>query len=138
MTEADVLAVLSHSVEFEQLKVRESEVEDLKAMEDSVPCQVKVGLQPLFDRPLAHLAQGGSGTTPRKVNVLLQAHISRLAIHDFALISDCGYVAQNAGRIARALLDIAISRRWSSTTAVLLSLTKSIESAHMLEPRERR
>jgi antiviral helicase SLH1 len=37
------------------------------------------------------------------------------------------YVAQNAGRIIRALLEIAISRKWAKSSSVLISLSKSIE-----------
>lgn len=42
-----------------------------------------------------------------------------------------GYVAQNAGRIARSLQDIAMSRKWSQATASLLNICKAVES--MLE-----
>lgn len=37
------------------------------------------------------------------------------------------YVAQNAGRVIRALLEIAISRKWAGATIVLLSLSKAVE-----------
>lgn len=46
---------------------------------------------------------------------------------DFALVSDMAYVAQNAGRILRALLEIAISRKWAGVSAVLMSLGKAVE-----------
>lgn len=72
--------------------------------------------------------QGGTDTSDGKANVLLQAYICRASLQDFALISDMGYVAQNAGRIARSLQDIAMSRKWSQTTASLLSICKAVES----------
>jgi antiviral helicase SLH1 len=37
------------------------------------------------------------------------------------------YVAQNGGRIIRALMEIALSRRWANASAVLMSLSKSVE-----------
>lgn len=37
------------------------------------------------------------------------------------------YVAQNSGRIIRALLEISISRKWAHVTATLMSMSKSIE-----------
>lgn len=46
---------------------------------------------------------------------------------DFALVSDMAYVAQNAGRIIRSLLEIAISRKWANASAVLMSLSKAVE-----------
>jgi antiviral helicase SLH1 len=75
-------------------------------------------------------AQGGTDTSQGKVNILLQAHISKARLEDFALVSDCGYVAQNAGRIIRALLEIAFSRKWANASAVLMNLSKAIEK-HM-------
>jgi antiviral helicase SLH1 len=38
------------------------------------------------------------------------------------------YVAQNGGRIIRAVLEIAISKKWSNVTAVLLELSKAVET----------
>ncbi|KAH9943329.1 Sec63-domain-containing protein [Epithele typhae] len=70
MSEADVLAMLSESTEFEQVKYRPD---------------------------------------------------------DFALVSDQAYAAQNGGRIIRALLEIAISRKWANVSAVLMGLSKAIE-----------
>ena len=72
-------------------------------------------------------SQGGVDTNRGKVNILLQAHISGLPIYDFALASDSAYVAQNGGRIIRALLELAISRKWAGTASVLASMSKAVE-----------
>ena len=37
-------------------------------------------------------------------------------------------MAQNGGRIIRAVLEIAISKKWSNVTAVLLELSKAVET----------
>ena len=66
-------------------------------------------------------------TSQGKVNILLQSYISRYCVEDFALVSDQGYVAQNAGRIIRALLEIALSNKWAKASYVLASLSKVIE-----------
>lgn len=66
-------------------------------------------------------------TNKGKVNILLQAYISGLPIDDFALISDGAYVAQNGARIVRALLELAISRKWGSTASVLAGMSKAVE-----------
>ncbi|SCV72482.1 BQ2448_4019 [Microbotryum intermedium] len=112
MSEADVLALIASSVEFNQIQVRENEIEELtRLMETVTPCQVK----------------GGTQSSSGKVNILLQAYISHAFIEDFALVSDSGYVSQNAGRIVRALLEIAMSKRWAPVTLVLMSMSKAIE-----------
>lgn len=72
-------------------------------------------------------SQGGTDTSHGKVNILLQGFISRLPVDDFALVSDSAYAAQNGGRIVRALLEIAISRKWANVTAVLMGMSKAIE-----------
>ncbi|SGY69108.1 BQ5605_C004g02960 [Microbotryum silenes-dioicae] len=112
MSEADVLALIASSVEFNQIQVRENEIEELtRLMETVAPCQVK----------------GGTQSSSGKVNILLQAYVSRAFIEDFALVSDSGYVSQNAGRIVRALLEIAMAKRWAPVTLVLMSMSKAIE-----------
>ena len=71
--------------------------------------------------------QGGTLTSQGKVNILLQSYISQYSVEDFALVSDQAYVAQNAGRIIRALLEIALSKKWASVSHVLTGLCKVIE-----------
>lgn len=66
-------------------------------------------------------------TRQGKVNVLLQGYISLIPVEDFALVSDMHFVAQNAGRIVRALLEIVISKKLASTSAVLMGMSKAIE-----------
>lgn len=43
------------------------------------------------------------------------------------MVSDTAYVAQNAARIIRALLEIALSRNWASVSLVLIDMSKAIE-----------
>lgn len=112
MSEADVLAVLCQSVEFDQIQMRESEIPELKRlMEEVAPCQVK----------------GGTDTSQGKCNILLQTYISRAFVDDFALISDCNYVAQNGARIIRALLEIGLCQKWAVTASVLVTMSKALE-----------
>ncbi|KAJ3077291.1 activating signal cointegrator 1 complex subunit [Podochytrium sp. JEL0797] len=112
MTEADALSMLSRATEFENIKLREDEVVELKGlMRSSCHCDVK----------------GGTDTAYGKTNILLQAYISRASLENFALVSDCAYVAQNAARILRALFEICLSRNWGPTASVVLSLCKMVD-----------
>ncbi|KAH9938549.1 Sec63-domain-containing protein [Fomitopsis serialis] len=113
MTEADVLVMLCMSTEFDQIQLRENEVKELAQLLESelVPCTVK----------------SGTDTSQGKVNILLQSYISDVRPEDFALVSDQAYAAQNGGRIVRALLEIAISRKWANVSGVLMGLSKAIE-----------
>ncbi|KAF9534180.1 Sec63 Brl domain-containing protein [Crepidotus variabilis] len=110
MSEADVLAMLSKSTEFNQIQLRESEFKELEEMRSRIPCEVK-----------------GIDSSADKSNILLQGYISNEMVEDFALVSDMAYVAQNAGRIIRALLEIAISKKWASVSTTLMGLSKAIE-----------
>ncbi len=111
-TEADVLKMISMSGEFDNIQSRENESKELSRLrEEAVKTEV----------------EGGNDVAYAKTNILLQSHISRARLEDFALISDSAYVAQNAARICRALFMIALNRRWGYQCLVLLSLCKSIE-----------
>lgn len=110
--EADVLRMISMSGEFDNIQSRDSESKELIRLRDeAIATEVAEGI----DTPHA------------KTNILLQSFISRAKIEDFALVSDTGYVAQNAARICRALFMIALNRHWGYQCQVLLSLCKSIE-----------
>ncbi|KAF2274068.1 Sec63-domain-containing protein [Westerdykella ornata] len=112
-SDADALAIVSMSGEFDQIQARDTEEKELSALQEEgyVVAEVK----------------GGVGTPHGKTNVLLQAHISRARLEDFTLVSDTNYITQNAQRIARALFMIALNRRWGYQCQVLLSLCLSIE-----------
>ncbi|KAJ1661153.1 putative steryl acetyl hydrolase mug81 [Dispira simplex] len=113
MTEADSLALLSLCSEFHQVKVRDTEAKELET---------------LLRRDCCCAVKGGAETSYGKVNILLQASISRSHVEDFTLLSDLAYIRQNAGRLMRALFEIAVTRHWGPTAAVLLTLNKCIEN----------
>jgi antiviral helicase SLH1 len=112
-SDADALAMVSMSGEFDQVQSRDTEEKELSKLQEEgfVVTEVK----------------GGVGTPHGKTNVLLQAHISRARLEDFTLVSDTNYITQNAARIARALFMIALNRRWGYQCQVFLSLCQSIE-----------
>jgi antiviral helicase SLH1 len=112
-SDADALAMVSMSGEFDQVQSRDTEEKELSALQEEgyVIADVK----------------GGYATPHGKTNILLQAHISRARLEDFTLVSDTNYITQNASRIARALFMIALNRRWGYQCLVLLSLCQSIE-----------
>ncbi|EGO59151.1 activating signal cointegrator 1 complex subunit 3 [Neurospora tetrasperma FGSC 2508] len=113
-TEEDILKMIAMSGEFDNIQSRNEEANELMAMkhdERFVPYKVSTGI----DQPHT------------KTNILLQAYISRAQPQDFALTNDLNYVAQQAGRICRALFMIALNRRWGHQCLVLLTMAKSIE-----------
>lgn len=111
-TEADALAMISMSSEFDNIKFREEEGKELKQIaEERLPCQIS----------------GEKESSQWKTNILLQAFVSNCPIKDSALVSDCNYVAQNSARICRALFLIGINRRWGHFLKIMLSLCKSID-----------
>ncbi|EMG46561.1 SLH1 RQC trigger complex helicase SLH1 [Candida maltosa Xu316] len=111
-TEADILSMISMSSEFDSIKFREEESNELKhLLEEDAPCQV-----------------AGDVDSPQgKTNILLQAFVSQAQIKDSALISDSNYVAQNSARICRSLFLIAMNRKWGKLMKIMLSLCKSID-----------
>ncbi|ORY63213.1 Sec63 Brl domain-containing protein [Pseudomassariella vexata] len=111
-TEADILKMISMSGEFDNVHSRDSEADELLRLKDTVaPCNVA----------------GGIDTPQAKTNILLQSFISRAQPEDFALSNDLNYVAQQSGRICRAMFMMALNRRWGHQCLVLLTMAKSIE-----------
>ncbi len=112
MKEDEILDMLSRAREFEQLKVRDDEMEELDNLTHD-NCEVRVA--------------GGSENVHGKVNILMQSHISRGRVNSFSLISDQHYVVQNGSRIARALFEIALRKNWPLLAGRILKFAKTIE-----------
>lgn len=111
MTETEILAMISRAQEFEQLKVRDDEVNELDELMQE--CQL--------------VAQGGVENVYGKVNILLQTYLTRKRVNTASLISDQAYVTQNAMRIARALFEIMLRRNNAIMAGRLLHMAKMFE-----------
>ena len=99
------------SDEFRYIPVRQDEKLELAKLLGRVPIPVKEGIE----EPQA------------KINVLLQAYISRLRLDGLALMADLVYVTQSAGRILRAMFEIALKKGWASVAKTALDLCKMAE-----------
>jgi len=95
----DLFRLFALSSEFTQIPVRENEKLELQKFIDRVPIPVKG----TFDEPAT------------KINVLLQAYISKFELQGFELNSDMVYVSDNASRLSRALFEISLKWGWSQT-----------------------
>uniref|UniRef100_A0A1B6L435 U5 small nuclear ribonucleoprotein 200 kDa helicase n=1 Tax=Graphocephala atropunctata TaxID=36148 RepID=A0A1B6L435_9HEMI len=95
MSDKEIFAMISKAQEFEQLKVRDDELDELDNLTHE-NCEVEV--------------MGGSENLHGKVNILLQTFLSRGRVNSFSLMSDLSYITQNAVRIARALFDIMLRK----------------------------
>lgn len=87
----DLFRLFSLSKEFQFIPIRDTEKLELQKFIDKVPIPVKGSLE----------------ESATKINILLQAYISRFKLEGYDLNADMVYVTQSAGRILRALFDIS-------------------------------
>lgn len=111
MSEEDILAAACSAAEFENLRVRDEELPELEALQQGAPLRVRHDLT----------------TFAGKASLLTLAYISHYELDTFSLISDSNYVAQNAGRVFRALFEILRSQGWLAAALRSLSLCKIFE-----------
>jgi activating signal cointegrator complex subunit 3 len=111
LSDPDAVHVLCSSAEFDQLKVRPEELSEIDQLKKHSFWNIK----------------STSDDTAGKVSVLLQGYLSHARLTSFTLQSDTNYVAQNAGRIARALFEICLKRGWSTMARYYLCLCNSID-----------
>lgn len=109
----DMYATVIHSVscatEFQQMRSRQEEVEELDQLtQDACPLPLK----------------SGSETREGKVAVLLQAHISRAYIR----MSDLSYVVESSTRLLRAFFEISLRRGLPSLSLAALEIARASES----------
>lgn len=109
MNDAEIFALISKAQEFDQLKVRDDELDELDDYMHYC-CELPVS--------------GGSENIHGKVNILLQTYISRGNVSSFSLISDQSFIVQNASRIARALFEIVLRKNWPLMTGRVLRVSK--------------
>ncbi|KAK5987308.1 Activating signal cointegrator 1 complex subunit 3-like 1 [Cladobotryum mycophilum] len=107
----ELFRVFALSAEFKYIPVRQDEKLELAKLLGRVPIPVKESIE----EPHA------------KINVLLQAYISRLKLDGLALMADMVYVTQSAGRILRAIFEIALKKGWSTVAKTALDLCKMAE-----------
>ncbi|GFO03568.1 activating signal cointegrator 1 complex subunit 3-like [Plakobranchus ocellatus] len=112
MSEGDILDLVANAQEFEQIKVREDEMEELDRLTGD-GCEM--------------IVKGGKENTHGKVNILLQSYVSRISVDSFSLVSDMAYVAQNASRIMRALFEVALKNSKPLLASRLLEMCKMVE-----------
>jgi pre-mRNA-splicing helicase BRR2 len=111
ITTIELFRIFALSDEFKYIPVRQDEKLELAKLLGRVPVPVKEGI----DEPHS------------KINVLLQAYISRLKLEGLALMADMVYVTQSAGRILRAIFEISLKKGWSSVAKTALDLCKMAE-----------
>ncbi|KAJ6120188.1 Helicase C-terminal [Penicillium sp. IBT 18751x] len=111
ITTIELFRIFALSDEFKYIPVRQDEKLELGKLLGRVPIPVKETI----DEPHA------------KINVLLQAYISRLRLDGLALMADLVYVTQSAGRIIRALFEICLKKGWSAVAKTALDLCKMAE-----------
>lgn len=111
ITNIELFRVFALSAEFKYIPVRQEEKLELAKLLARVPIPVKESIEE------SHC----------KINVLLQAYISRLNLDGLALMADMVYVTQSAGRILRAIFEIALKKGWASVAKTALNLCKMAE-----------
>merc|ERR550514_2315179 len=111
MSDIELLRLFSLSNEFKNIPLREEEKVELAKLVERVPVPVK----------------GSADEPSSKVNVLLQAYISKLKLDGFALLSDMVFVEQSAGRIMRAIFEICLRRGWAALALRALQWCKMID-----------
>ena len=111
LSTVELFRVFALSEEFKYIPVRSEEKLELAKLLARVPIPVKEGIE----EPQA------------KINVLLQAYISRLGLEGLAMMADMVYVTQSAGRILRAIFEICLKRGWASVAKTALDVCKMAE-----------
>ncbi|KAK4565331.1 Pre-mRNA-splicing helicase BRR2 [Recurvomyces mirabilis] len=111
VTPIELFRIFSLSDEFRFIPVRQDEKLEMAKLLQRVPIPVKETV----DEPHC------------KINVLLQAYVSRLKLEGLALMADLVYVTQSAGRILRAIFEISLKKGWAGVAKDALNLCKMAE-----------
>ncbi|RVW85570.1 DExH-box ATP-dependent RNA helicase DExH14 [Vitis vinifera] len=112
MNDSEVIDMVAHSSEFENIVVREEEQNELEMLaRTSCPLEIK----------------GGPSNKHGKISILIQLYISRGSIDSFSLISDAAYISASLARIMRALFEICLRRGWCEMCSFMLDYCKAVD-----------
>ncbi|TYG41947.1 hypothetical protein ES288_D12G217100v1 [Gossypium darwinii] len=112
MSDSEVIEMVAHSSEFENIVVREEEQNELEMLaRTSCPLEVR----------------GGPSNKHGKISILIQLYISRGSIDSFSLVSDAAYISASLARIMRALFEICLHRGWCEMTLFMLEYCKAVD-----------
>ena len=111
LSDIELFRVFCLSEEFKYIIVREEEKLELQKLLERAPIPIKEGME----------------EPSSKINILLQAYISRLKLDGFALGSDMVYVQQSGGRLFRALFEIILKRGWAALALKALNICKFVD-----------
>uniref|UniRef100_A0A6N2NHC6 RNA helicase n=3 Tax=Salix TaxID=40685 RepID=A0A6N2NHC6_SALVM len=112
MNDSEVIDMVAHSSEFENIVVREDEQNELEMLlRSSCPLEVK----------------GGPSNKHGKISILIQLYISHGSIDTFSLVSDAAYISASLARIMRALFEICLRRGWSEMSLFMLEYCKAVD-----------
>lgn len=119
MNDSELINLVAHSSEFENIMVREEEQHELEMLRHGA-CPLEV--------------RSGPEDKTGKINILIQVYISRASMEGFSLVADSAYISASLGRIMRALFEICLRRGWCSMTALLLEYCKAVD--HQIWPHQ--
>ncbi|XP_062168571.1 DExH-box ATP-dependent RNA helicase DExH14 [Alnus glutinosa] len=112
MNDSEVIDMVAHSSEFENIAVREEEQNELEMLvRTSCPLEIK----------------GGPSNKHGKISILIQLYISRGWIDTFSLVSDASYISASLARIMRALFEICLRRGWCEMSLFMLEYCKAVD-----------
>ncbi|KAG2248493.1 hypothetical protein Bca52824_088121 [Brassica carinata] len=109
MTDVDIYRLLSLSEELKYVAVRQDERKELAKLYSSGSIQNSI--EESLDRRSA------------KVNLLLQAYISRLPVESLSLTSDMHYIAESAGRLVQVLYKMVSKQGWAQLAKEALKIS---------------
>lgn len=112
--EQRLLYQMANSKEFEQLRVRPDEEQELLLLSREVCSFVQI------DKSEVLSSYG-------KVLILLESYLRNVAIKEFSLIADMGYVVQNGTRIMRALSELCLNMNFAELTRHAIQWCKYID-----------
>lgn len=110
-SEIELFRLFAGAEEFKFVPVRREEKVELQKLVEKAPIPINEDVED----PLS------------KINVLLQAYISDLKLDGFALMADMIFISQSAGRLFRALFDLALTKGWAKLSRILSNICKMIE-----------
>jgi activating signal cointegrator complex subunit 3 len=120
MSDEQLYSMFCESHEFQQLKLRDDENEELYK------------LAMMASENWIKISKEDVATPYGKVMSLIYAYLAEVQVDTFSLVSDMGYIIQNGSRILRALYEMCLKKNWAFMSEKLLTISRNIDKRLMV------
>jgi len=129
-SDLDILKIMASAKEFEVIKVRGEEFQEIKRILKEgwvFDQQLDLGTKQLSMKD-KNITQEAIIENKEKIIALISAYLGKIKFENFSLVSDSQFIVQNSIRLFRCMLEMCMKKNMAFNVEVILRCCKLLEN----------